>query len=31
MKDMTDKKTLNDDYLYKLEAINSLVGGWASD
>ena len=27
---MTDKKTLNDDYLHKLEAINSLVGGWAS-
>jgi len=30
MKEMTDKKTLNDDYLHKLEAINSLVRGWAS-
>jgi len=30
IKEMTDKKTLNDDYLHKLEAINSLVGGWAS-
>src|SRR6266849_4616306 len=30
IKEMTDKKTLNDDYLHKLEAINSLVQGWAS-
>ena len=30
IKEMTDKKTLNDDYLHKLEAINSLVRGWAS-
>jgi RNA-directed DNA polymerase len=30
IKEMTDRKTLNDDYLHKLEAINSLVGGWAS-
>jgi RNA-directed DNA polymerase len=30
IKEMTEKKTLNDDYLHKLEAINSLVGGWAS-
>lgn len=30
IKEMTNKKTLNDDYLHKLEAINSLVGGWAS-
>src|SRR5260221_7579922 len=30
IKEMTDRKTLNDDYLHKLEAINSLVGGSAS-
>ena len=30
IKEMTDRKTLNDDYLHKLEAINSLVRGWAS-
>ncbi len=30
IKEMTDKKTLHDDYLHKLEAINSLVQGWAS-
>jgi RNA-directed DNA polymerase len=30
IKEMTDKKTLNDDYLHKLEAINSLIRGWAS-
>jgi len=30
IKEMTDKKALNDDYLHKLEAINSLVRGWAS-
>src|SRR5260370_5326072 len=28
IKEMTDKKALNDDYLHKLEAINSLVRGW---
>ncbi len=30
IKEMTDRKTLNDDYLHKLEAINSLIRGWAS-
>ena len=30
IKEMTGRKTLNDDYLHKLEAINSLVRGWAS-
>jgi len=30
IKEMTSRKTLNDDYLHKLEAINSLVRGWAS-
>ncbi len=30
IQEMTEKKTLNDDYLHKLEAINSLVRGWAS-
>src|SRR5207248_11298403 len=30
IREMTDKKTRNDDYLHKLEAINSLVRGWAS-
>jgi RNA-directed DNA polymerase len=30
IKEMTERKTLNDDYLHKLEAINALVRGWAS-
>jgi len=30
IKEMTGRKTLNDDYLHKLEAINALVRGWAS-
>ena len=30
IKEMTGRKTLNDDYLHKLEAVNALVRGWAS-
>ena len=30
IKEMTGRKTLSDDYLHKIQAINSLVRGWAS-
>jgi RNA-directed DNA polymerase len=30
IKEMTGRKTLNDDYLYKIQAINAVVRGWAN-